>query len=256
MIVLLTDFGFSHYVGILKGVIARLAPGCPVIDLAHDIAPQDVRDGAWLLFASYRHFPPGAVFCAVVDPGVGGDRQALVIRTRRYLFVGPDNGLLLPAAEDDGLTSAWALPRSLEACRTFEGRDVFAPAAARLAAGADPASLGRPSEPGTVLRFHRCGREGEVVHIDRFGNVVTNIPPVPGAGAYRLSSGGGTLDLPYHPSYSGGRYGEPMLTTGSADTLEIAVPAGSAWERLRPFFALSVGTRVKLESLGPQERGE
>lgn len=251
MIVLLTDFGFGHYVGILKGVIARLAPGCQVIDLAHDVTPQDVREGAWLLYASYRHFAPGAVFCAVVDPGVGGDRQALLLRTKRYLFVGPDNGLLLPAAEDDGLTGVWALPRPLGACRTFEGRDVFAPAAARLAGGMDPAALGRPTEPRSILRFHRSGREGEIVYVDRFGNVVTNIPPVPGAAAYRLLSGGRTLDLPFHPSYAAGRRGELMVTIGSAGTLEIAVPGGSAREDLRHRFRLSPGIRVTLNPIEP-----
>jgi len=251
MIILLTDFGASHYAGILKGVIARHAPGCPVIDLTHEVAPQNVREGAWLLFVSYRFFPPGAVFCAVVDPGVGGDRQALIIRTEQYLFVGPDNGLLLPAAEDDRLCGVWALPRPAGASRTFEARDVFAPAAARLAAGEEPAVLGRPAEPRIVLSFHRSGREGEVVHVDRFGNVVTNIPPVPGAEAYTVASGGRALVLPYRPTYSAGTPREPMVTTGSCGTLEIAVPGGSAARALARRLDLSPGARISLTEARP-----
>ncbi|MBX6378239.1 MAG: SAM-dependent chlorinase/fluorinase, partial [Clostridia bacterium] len=96
-IALLTDFGPSEYVGVVKGVLAGLAPRVPVIDLTHAVLPQNVRQGAWLLAACAPSFPAGTVFCAVVDPGVGSERAALVVRGRRYVFVGPDNGLLYPA---------------------------------------------------------------------------------------------------------------------------------------------------------------
>lgn len=250
MIVLLTDFGPSHYVGVMKGVIAGIVPHHPVIDLTHNVGPQNVREGAWLLYASYSYFPAATVFCAVVDPDVGGERQALIIRSHCYTFVGPDNGLLLPAAEDDGLVATWAIPRPAKATRTFEGRDVFAPAAARLAGGDDPQALGLPFHPTVQLTFHRTGREGEIVHIDGFGNLITNLPPVPGVGEYRLSSGLHVMRLPYHPTYCMGEPGRVMVTTSSANSLEIAVPGGSALAFLRPFIALHPGVRIRLEGCG------
>lgn len=229
---LLTDFGSgSEYVGMVKGVILTHRPAAVIIDLFHDVAPQAVRQGAWVLSAACAHFPAGTVFCAVVDPGVGSERQAVAARGGPYWFVGPDNGLLYPALQQFGTGyEAVRLPVPATASPTFHGRDVFAPAAARLASGIPLKDLGRPADPLVPLTFHRAGRTGEVVHVDRFGNIITNLPPVAGRTGYRVRVGNDTTprSFAWHPTYAAAPAAEPFLITGSAGTLEFAVPGGSA----------------------------
>jgi len=242
-VVLLTDFGASEYAGILKGVIARHAPGAPVIDLCHDVSPQGVREGAWLLAQAFRWFPQGSVFLAVVDPGVGTERRALAIETEAGFFVGPDNGLLFPAASAAGIRRAVALEVPPGASATFHGRDVFAPAAARLAAGAALERLGSPiphPEAQLVpLSFWLQGREGEIVRIDRFGNCITNLPALPGRTEYEACIEVGRLParLKQVATYREAPPGEPVAIVNSYGTLEIAVRDGNAAE--------VIGTRVQ-----------
>lgn len=246
IIALLTDFGDAEYVGIMKGVIAREHPGATVVDLYHGVPPQDVRTGAWVLLQAYRYFPADTVFLGVVDPGVGTARRALAAATAAGpRFVGPDNGLLYPALAAAGLTGAVVLPVPPGASATFHGRDVFAPAAARLAAGAPLASLGAPAGPLRVLDFHRHGREGELVHIDRFGNLISNLPPVPGHYRYQVRLGRFQGELDLYPTYASIPPGTPGLVVSSAGTLEIAVGNGSAaatW----PGAPLRPGARIFL----------
>jgi hypothetical protein len=184
LVVFLSDYGLDDpFVGLCHAVIAGLAPGTRVIDLSHAVPPHAVREGALLLADSLPWLPPGAVLLAVVDPGVGPRRRGLVLAAgagdARKLLVGPDNGLLLPAAEAaGGVSGAWELPPARSASVTFDGRDVFAPAAARLAAGAAPGSLGAPV-PHEGLAGLTLGEaevapgrlRGEVGHVDRFGNL-------------------------------------------------------------------------------------
>lgn len=251
LVVLLSDFGTSEYAGVMRGVLARYPKALRWCDLTHHVPPQAVRAGAWILLTSYAFFPEGSVFLAVVDPGVGTDRQAVAVRTRRYLFVGPDNGLLWPAVEDDGgPLEAVALPLPPGASRTFHGRDLFAPAAARLAGGEPLAALGSPTSLRERLAFYRKGREGEVVHIDTFGNIVTNLPPLPGTTRYRLgwqSEAGGeaawTEGIPSVGTYGEGQPGELVAVTGSAGTLELSVVGGRAADRL----PVALGQRLRLE---------
>lgn len=238
LIVLLTDFGWGHYVGVMKGVILNLCLGARIVDLDHEISPHNVREGAWRLLTSYRYFPRGSIFLAVVDPGVGTTRQALAAKAGGYFFVGPDNGLLYPAVAEAGLVEAVALPIPPEASRTFHGRDVFAPAAARLAGGWPLKRLGVPTSIQCPLEFRLCGRRGEVVAVDRFGNVITNLPPLPGKNYYRVSlSRGGTqyfqAELPAFPTYAAAPEGVAFLIVGSNGTLEISVNRGSAADLLR-----------------------
>lgn len=265
MIVFLSDFGVSEYVGVVKGVIARHGPGVPVIDLFHGVGPQALREGAWVLLANHRYFPPGAVFLAVIDPGVGTGRQAVAVRTRDYFFVGPDNGLLYPAARAGGVVASVRLPVPAGASRTFHGRDVFAPAAARLAAGANLEDLGEPCDLRVPLEFHLDGREGEVVRVDPFGNVITNLPHT-GAERYRARLGEFEGWLPFRETYAatapsghggaagargaggGGKDGAAgpralVVVLNATGTLEIAVPNGSAQRLLHA----GVGDRVTLE---------
>jgi len=178
-----TDYGLSDgFVASCHGVIARLAPGVRVIDVTHGVAPGDVPRGAAVLAQTVPHLPP-AVHIAVVDPGVGTARRGVAARTPGGLLVGPDNGLLPWAAEALGgieslvelANTEWFLP---DVSRTFHGRDIFAPVAARLALGADLADAGPPADPATLVRLSdpvvAVGDgwlEAEVLTIDRFGNV-------------------------------------------------------------------------------------
>ncbi|MGB9919447.1 MAG: SAM hydrolase/SAM-dependent halogenase family protein [Moorellales bacterium] len=235
---LLTDFGNDSYVGIVKGVILSLCPQTTIVDLAHHVEPQAVRQAAWLLLTAYSFFPPGSVFLVVVDPGVGTERQALAVQAGDYCFVGPDNGVLYPAAISAGETlQAVALPVPEGASSTFHGRDVFAPAAAKLASGRPLTELGSRTEMQARLQFYLSGREGEVVTLDRFGNVITNLPPVPGRRRYRV-----TLcregrqywqgEVPCYRAYAHASEASPFLIVGSAGTLELSIRNGSAAESL------------------------
>lgn len=245
LVVLLTDFGLSEYVGVMKGIIATHAPMARVIDLTHDVSPQAVREGAWLLEQSYRWFPEGSVFCCVVDPGVGTERAAVAAETERYRFVGPDNGLLYPAVMKDRLVKAVSLPVPGGASRTFHGRDVFAPAAAALANGRSLDELGEPLDGLTPLVFHRTEREGEIVRIDRFGNCITNLPPRPGRIEYTVQIEGAPapMRLRLYRTYQEAPAGEPFLIENSYGTVEIAWRNGDAARNL----GAAAGMRVRFD---------
>lgn len=184
-IVLLTDFGTQDaYVGMMKGVIQRLCPGVPMIDLTHAIPPQDVRQAAFVLWTAYPYFPAGSVFLAVVDPGVGSARQPVAISAGGFCFVGPDNGVfhdvlgVLGEWQAVTIDPAQALESGLTA--TFHGRDLFAPTAARLAGGAALDSLGSTIESLVTLERDRfvitdTTIEGEIIYIDHFGNVISSL---------------------------------------------------------------------------------
>lgn len=219
-VALLTDFGLSdHFVGTMKGVISCLAPEARVIDVCHDVPPRDVPAAAFRLRAAAPYFPPGTIFVCVVDPGVGSARRIVWARAksgRQYLA--PDNGLL--SWVDEGFeelrsveNAAWRLrPTSA----TFHGRDVFAPAAARLWRGEDPAELGPKIEEIDAFPWP----EDAVVAIDRFGNAVTSVPS-----ANTVRFGGKTLDV--RRSYSDVPAGKPLALVGSSGYVELSVRDGS-----------------------------
>ncbi len=248
MIVLLTDFGRESYVGVMKGVILSICPRAQLIDLAHHVTPQNVREGAWLLLANYAYFPRGSIFLAVIDPGVGTKRKALAVKTKVGYFIGPDNGLLYPASVKAGTVDVIELVSPKDASFTFHGRDIFAPAAAKLAAGVPFHKLGKPGEPESKLNFYLAGRRGEVVTIDRFGNVITNVPPLLNRQSYvvnltRSEKNYFTLELPYYPAYALAPANILFLITGSNGTLEISVKNGSAASNL----PVQVEDRVAIE---------
>jgi len=189
----LTDFGLTDaYVGVMKGVVASINPDTHVIDICHDIAPQDVRAAAFLLASSYAYFPPGTIHVAVVDPTVGSARAALCVQAGDYFFIGPDNGVVSAACYKAGRPKIYRLENEEyflnNRSRTFHGRDIFAPAAAHLSAGAPIESMGQRMRsmkrirlPKPVIRYgskkHEQWVRGEVIHVDRFGNLITNIEP-------------------------------------------------------------------------------
>lgn len=260
LITLTTDFGTADsYVGTMKGVILGIVPDARLVDLSHEVAPQDIRGAAYVLYAAYPFFPPHTVHLVVVDPGVGGARRPIALRTPAGFFVGPDNGVFsyVMACEPVEASVALADPRYRlpRVSRTFHGRDVFAPAAAHLAAGVPIADLGPSAAdpvvfPAPRLEITSRGIVGEVLHVDRFGNVVTSIgrllwskdelslESVFVEAQMRFSAAGATLVVAgqevagvYH-TYAEVQPGEMLALVGSSGHLEIAVRGGSAVERL------------------------
>ena len=227
IITLTTDFGTrDSYVGAVKGVLARRAHDPVIIDIAHDIPAGDIAHAAWVIATSANEFPFGTIHIVVVDPGVGGARRGVIVSMSGQWYVGPDNGVFAYVA--DRRASAWAIesPHLLaSASRTFHGRDVFAPIAASLSRGEDPASWGSATTlTGELPWGPRPEREGRVVHVDRFGNLVTDLPRSEATTA--VSIAGRTLGLV--GTYEDVAPGELLAYIGSAKTVEIAVRDGRA----------------------------
>jgi len=183
VVTLLTDFGTrDYYVAAVKGTILRLAPGCNIVDVTHEVSPGGVAEATFLLRAAAPAFPASAVHLAVIDPGVGSARRILVVQTDSGLFVAPDNGLLTPWLDAGEVYAVDRQDLFLQGPgSTFHGRDRFAPVAAALARGAWPETLGKAVSDPVRLDFPQPRKEdgvlhGQVVHVDRFGNLVTNIP--------------------------------------------------------------------------------
>lgn len=241
LITLLTDFGDADtYVGQVKGALLTVSPSVRWVDLTHRVPPQDVRVGAFLLWTAVAAFPPGTVHLAVVDPGVGSARRAVAARSAAgHLFVGPDNGLLGPAIDAlGGLAAAveltepsfWGPRRS----STFHGRDLFAPVAAHLASGTPLERLGRAltavERPFTFPPPRREGGllVGEVLHVDTYGNLVTNLPAAELPARFRARLGEVEISGAPHAHYQAVAPGESLALVGSAGLLELSVRDGSA----------------------------
>lgn len=256
LITLLTDFGLQdHFVGVMKGVIAGIAPAARVVDITHEVGAYEVGQARFLLAQSWPYFPKGTVHLCVVDPGVGTARRPLVVEAAGHLFVGPDNGvftdlLAVKGAKARALTQAkWLLK---DVSQTFHGRDVFAPVAAHLASGARTADAGRLIDDALRLSSgapRRIGRRfwsGEVAHVDRFGNLITNL----GAAEFLpLVRKGLTLKIGLTEvsrlvqSYAEAAGGEAVLLTGSSGNLEVVLNQGSAARKL----GVGLGSPVELE---------
>lgn len=230
MIVLLTDFGWGEYVGVMKGVILGIDPGAPIVDLCHSISPQCIVEASWVLKNNYAYFPKGSTFCCVVDPGVGSRRRAIAVKTEHYTFVAPDNGLLWETLRDQTILAIRELPVPADASRTFHGRDVFARAAAETDLGRFD-TIGRTIDTIEKLELHLREREGTVVRIDHFGNIVTNLPPLDKR-QYTLAVGRETRSIAHFATYETAPENELFLITGSCNTLEISLKNNSANGRL------------------------
>jgi S-adenosylmethionine hydrolase len=242
VIALLTDFGTrDHYAGTMKGVALGICPEATLVDITHDVAAHDVLGGALELAASYRYFPPGTIFLVVVDPGVGSARRGIAAEAGDYRFVAPDNGVLTIALDETPPKRVVELSERRYArptvSRTFEGRDRFAPAAAWLAKGVDLPALGRPAGPIHRLDVPQpqAGADaiaGEVLRVDRFGNLITNIDRRTFEKV--VTTGGLTIRIGERQvsrvvsTYADAVPGELCALFGSSDHLEIAVSGGSA----------------------------
>jgi S-adenosyl-L-methionine hydrolase (adenosine-forming) len=188
VIALITDFGLHDgYIGIMKGVITTINSNIHIIDITHAIPPQNIASAAWTLSISYRYFPKHTVFVCIVDPGVGSSRQAIAIHAGDWFFIGPDNGLFSYILAEQPIHTAVALSNPLyhlaHISSTFHGRDIFAPTSAHLAQGTPISDLGTPIDPTTLQRINIAPPmrqqnhiQASIVHIDHFGNLITNIP--------------------------------------------------------------------------------
>jgi hypothetical protein len=240
LITLTTDFGIRDpYVAAMKGVIYGLCPGAQIIDLTHDIAPQNVLEAALFVAGSTPFFPPGTIHTVVVDPGVGTERKPLVARVGEQWYVCPDNGVLTLLGRRFDLLDARCISRREfmreEVSATFHGRDIFAPTAARLAAGADPADVGEPVLDLVTLAVPAPCEEseglfiGEVIHVDHFGNAISNISRarLGGRPVTMVQAGRVRLDGICR-TYGDVPPGQPVALFGSSDHLEVAVNGGNA----------------------------
>ncbi len=253
IITLLTDFGLMDgYVASMKGVILDICPDAKLVDISHLIAPHNVRSGAFVLFASYQYFPHGTIHLAVVDPGVGTERGAVAIRTRSCFLVGPDNGLFSLILRKETGWEARRLKnpqfRRSPLSSTFHGRDLFAPAAAHIACGVPFETLGPACDPISPHWSEPSIGEGEVIgeviHIDRFGNAITNVlsetlEKLATLEKWTVTAGKFAIES-IEQTYGRVITGEPLAVTGSTGFIEIAVNQGNAAIEL----GLETGTKV------------
>jgi hypothetical protein len=269
IITLTTDFGLQDpYVAAMKGVILTISPEATIIDISHAVRPQAIEQGALLLASAWPYFPRGSIHVGVVDPGVGTERRAVAVQTPAATFVGPDNGLLSSALPDEPREAAWGhdqpapirLPESYRGVSltneayfrqpvssTFHGRDIFAPVAAHISLGVPLEELGSPVEEVLALPPFRARRQpdgslkGRVIHIDVFGNLVTDVR------CEDLPAERPTVDVAGHRivgvslTYQQGS--EVVAVVGSSGHLEIAAPKGNAAELLEATLGMPVLVR-------------
>ena len=261
VITLITDFGLKDpYVAVMKAVIMSINPEAMIVDVSHEVGKFNVCEASYILLASYKYFPRGTVHVVVVDPGVGSRRAALAIRTKNYIFVGPNNGVLAPAALDDGILEVRVIEEESlflkPVSTTFHGRDIFVPVAAHLASGHEVSRVGRRL-PVEELEVPSCyvkprvvnGRlVGSIVYVDTFGNLITSIPVSMLNAKYgdtiKVRIRGETISMRYVPSFSYVQKGEPLIYPGSFGFVEIGVNMGSAASH----FRVSVGEVVEMEA--------
>ena len=247
IIAILTDFGQKDtYVAEMKAVILSIAPDVKIVDLTHEIPQGDIHLGAFNLWRSYRYFPAKTVFLCVVDPGVGTQRKPIIVKTRKYYFVGPDNGLFGYVLSEEKEFEAFEITVRGKISYTFHGRDVFAPVSARLAKGIPPHKLGKPLKEIKLIEFPKPEIreneiEGKIIAIDRFGNLITNI-------SENLLNEDVEVEIKgvkikgLKRCYEGD---SPICIIDSCGMLEIALPNGDCSK----FLNAKVGEKIKLRAI-------
>jgi len=250
---LLTDFGLKNpYVGAIKGVIHSICPESKIIDISHSVKRWNIIEASYILECSYKYFPKDAIFVVVVDPGVGTRRKPIVIKTENYIFVGPDNGVLIRAASMDNILEIHEIKNRrymLEKISyTFHGRDIFAPVAAHIACGLDLDKLGPRitkyiDSPIPNPRIENNCIKGIIYFIDEFGNIATNIPAafldklkISYGMRLRVKTSRGEYLIPFVKSFGYVEVGKPLLQINSCKKVELAINRGSAKDvfKLKP----------------------
>ncbi len=255
IIALLTDFGTRDYfVGAMKGVILSINCEAQIVDITHEIEPQNIKSAAFTLKSCYRNFPEKTIFVAVVDPGVGSNRKAIIVETEKYYFVAPDNGLLSFIYDETKDFRVYELTNKKyflpSVSRTFHGRDIFAPVAAHLSRGVKPNELGAEIKDYIKLSGNQPRRisaniiEGEIIHTDHFGNLITNLTAedLPEKFVLRVGEREITKAVEY---FAEAETGEIFVIAGSAGNLEIAAFKDSAAKILKA----RTGMNIRLEKL-------
>jgi len=252
ILTLTTDFGASdHYVGTMKGVILGICPQAQIVDICHDVTPFEIAEGAYSIAQSYRYFPQKTVHVVVVDPGVGTKRRPILVEAAGQYFIGPDNGVLsMVYAQEKHRVRLISNDRYFHkpVSATFHGRDIFAPVAAHLAAGAAPSRIGELIQDYVEPEFAKPQRSGEgawagrILSIDRFGNIVTNFhrSDFPHA-ALALTIGRHKIAT-LADTYAEAPPGKPFLIVGSSGYIEVSMNQGSAAQKL----GCSVGAHALL----------
>ncbi|HLD74128.1 MAG TPA: SAM-dependent chlorinase/fluorinase [Bdellovibrionota bacterium] len=250
IVTLLTDFGTKDtYVPQMKGVLLSLNPALKIVDISHQVAPQNIMEGAFLLKTTYSYFPPGTIHVAVVDPGVGTSRKALLVETEKYFFIGPDNGILSPTLHKETIKNIIEIKNSEYFLKnvsiTFHGRDIFATVAAHLASGIKPQQFGPTCDSYVQLKFppllKSSPTKGEesieacVIYTDNFGNLITNVQKndLDLKRKYEITIDGKKIQG-LSKTYFDKNKGEIVALIGSSGFLEIAIVEGSAHTQLSP----------------------
>jgi len=257
IITLTTDFGLKDpYVAEMKAVILSTSPNATIIDISHDVEKFNIRMGAYFLASASPYFPKNTIHVAVVDPRVGTKRRALLIQTKRSSYVGPDNGVLALAAKTQGIEHIYEISnRKLmmpKISSTFHGRDVFAPAAAHLANGTSPTKFGPEIDKMVTPIFAKIIKEkdkmvGEVIHIDGFGNIITNfgekeLQSMNAKDAVNVKLKNLKIKLKFCKSYAEVEHKKPLAIIGSHNFLELSINQGNAAQT----FEIKSGERVAL----------
>ena len=254
MITLTSDFGLKDpYVAEMKGVILTINPQATIIDVTHSVEKFGIRVGAFVLGSAAPYFPKDTIHLAVIDPDVGTERRAILIQTKRGFFVGPDNGVLMLAAQNQGIEHLYELsnPKFMltKVSSTFHGRDVFAPAAAYLDRGVKPSEFGPEITEAATIKFPTVERRnrsliGEVWHIDDFGNIITNIShkDLPQNRIFNVKFPGVLQNISFGKTYAQAKPNEPLALIGSHGFLEIALNQGNAAEK----FQVKSGDKIEI----------
>jgi len=257
IITLTTDFGLKDpYVAEMKAVILSISPNTRIVDITHQIEKFNIRMGAYTLAAACPYFPKGTIHVAVIDPGVGTKRKAILIQTMKGYFIGPDNGVLALAAKSQGMKHVYAIenPKFMlpKISNTFHGRDIFAPAAAYLANGIPPSGFGREIHKIVMPKFAKIIKRknaltGEVIHIDGFGNIITSLREedleiMSMKKTVNLKLKDTRLKLKLCKAYSEVKAQQPLAIIGSHNFLEISINQGNATEN----FQTRVGDKATL----------